>query len=182
MTSNFLPHYVIALSYFAQGKLAEAREPAEEAFRRAPWHAEAVGLLAGLLARAGEKERAEKLIATLRGMIPLGMFMYHLVCWRSMPRSIGMNARLNSASRSPCFGSLPDFQTPARQSPLAQAGENDESAGHGLTTHPSGPVQTFYWQKLFPRFCPDGRGYSSPTFSAALGSAPTREFEIVGDG
>jgi hypothetical protein len=71
---------VIALSYFSQGKLAEAREPAEEAFRIAPWLPQAGGLLAGILARTGEKEWAVNLLATLRGMSPGGMAMYHLVC------------------------------------------------------------------------------------------------------
>jgi serine/threonine-protein kinase len=76
---SYLPHYVIALCYFFQGKLAEARESAEEAFRRAPWHPGAIGFLAGLLVRVGEKERAEKLLATLQETTPTGMIMYHLV-------------------------------------------------------------------------------------------------------
>lgn len=70
----------IAASHFFQGKPAEAREPAEKAFQAAPWHSGVVGFLAGLLARNGEKERAEKLIASMRGMIPIGMVFYHLVC------------------------------------------------------------------------------------------------------
>jgi TolB-like protein/predicted Ser/Thr protein kinase len=74
-------HLVIALSYFFQGKLAEAWEPAEEAFRVVPWNPLVVGFLAGLLAQAGEKERAEKLLATLRGTMPSGMMiLYHLLC------------------------------------------------------------------------------------------------------
>jgi TolB-like protein/Tfp pilus assembly protein PilF len=78
---NHVAYLLIASSYFYQGKLTEAREPAEEAFRLAPWHAGAAGFLAGLLAETGEKERAEKLIATMRGgMIPLGMVAYHLHC------------------------------------------------------------------------------------------------------
>ena len=77
---NYVPHYVIALSYFFQGKLAEAREPAEETFRIAPWTTGTVGFLAGLLAKAGDKDRAEKLLATIPGTNPLGMAMYHLVC------------------------------------------------------------------------------------------------------
>jgi hypothetical protein len=40
----------------------------------------ALGLLAGLLKQSGEKERAEKLLATLRGMGPIGMIIYHVVC------------------------------------------------------------------------------------------------------
>ncbi len=73
-------HWAIALSYFLQGKLAEAREPAEEAFRMTPWNAAIAGFLAGILAQSGEKDRAEKLIATLRETMPVGMLFYHLVC------------------------------------------------------------------------------------------------------
>ena len=76
---TYLPHVVIALCYFCQGKLAEARESAEEAFRQASWHPAAIGFLAGLLAQAGEKERAEKLLATLHETTPTGMILYHLV-------------------------------------------------------------------------------------------------------
>jgi tetratricopeptide (TPR) repeat protein len=77
-------HSQIALAHFFQGKLAEAREWAEEAFRRTG-NALAVGLLAGLAKQGGEKERAEKLETTLRGMGPpemitLGMTIYHVVC------------------------------------------------------------------------------------------------------
>jgi eukaryotic-like serine/threonine-protein kinase len=77
---NHLSHFVIALSHFLQGRLAEAREPAEEAFSQAPWHSGIIGFLAGLMAQTGEKERGERLIATMRGMIPVGMIFYHLVC------------------------------------------------------------------------------------------------------
>jgi TolB-like protein/tetratricopeptide (TPR) repeat protein/predicted Ser/Thr protein kinase len=76
---NYVAQFVIASGLFFQGKLAEAREPAEDAFRLAPWHAGVVGLLAGLLAQTNERDRAEKLIATMRGMIPFGMITYHLV-------------------------------------------------------------------------------------------------------
>ena len=76
---NYSAHMMIALSYFFQGKPAEAREPAEEAVRMAPWDSLAVGFLAGVLAQAGEKDRAEKLIATISGAIPIGMTVYHLL-------------------------------------------------------------------------------------------------------
>jgi tetratricopeptide (TPR) repeat protein len=72
-------HLGIALSYFFQGQLAEARQSAEEAFRVAPWNPLAVGFLAGLLVQAGEKERAGKLLE-LRGTMPTGMILYHVVC------------------------------------------------------------------------------------------------------
>ena len=76
----YLPHWVIALSYYFHGKLVDAQEPAEEAFRLAPWNPAIVGTLAGLLTRAREKDRAEKLLATVPGTEPAGMYMYHLVC------------------------------------------------------------------------------------------------------
>jgi hypothetical protein len=63
------------MSYFFQGKQAEARGPAEGAFRIGSWDYRLVGFLARLLAQAGEKDRAEKLIATIRGTP--GMILYH---------------------------------------------------------------------------------------------------------
>jgi eukaryotic-like serine/threonine-protein kinase len=79
LEDSYLPHMGMAISYFFQGKPAEAREQAEEAVRMGPWDALAVGFLAGFLAQAGEKERAEKVIATISGAIPIGMVMYHLL-------------------------------------------------------------------------------------------------------
>ena len=49
---SYLPPYVIALSYFFQGKMAEAQEAAEEAFRIAPWEGGVVRFLAGILVRS----------------------------------------------------------------------------------------------------------------------------------
>jgi serine/threonine-protein kinase len=72
-------HLAIALSHFFQGKPAEARESAEEAFRVAPWNPLIVGLLAGLLMQAGEKERAGKLLE-ICGTKPSGMILYYLIC------------------------------------------------------------------------------------------------------
>jgi tetratricopeptide (TPR) repeat protein len=77
---SHLPHLVFALSYFCQGKLAEALESAEERVRLAPWDPMGVGLLAGLLAQAGEKDRAEELLATIAGTSPMATTVYHLVC------------------------------------------------------------------------------------------------------
>ncbi len=77
---DFPPHFVIAACHLFQGKFSEALEPADEAVRRSPWSAMAAGFLAGLLTRSGEKGRAEKLIHSMRGLIPGGMILYHLVC------------------------------------------------------------------------------------------------------
>jgi len=73
-------HSLIALAHFFQGNLAEARAWAEEALRRMPLNPLATGLLAGLLKQSGEEKHAEKLVATLRGVSPLAMILYHVVC------------------------------------------------------------------------------------------------------
>jgi len=71
---------MIALSLTFQGHLTAAREAAEEVFRIASYDDLNSGLLAGLLARGGEKDRAEKVLANMGGAVPIGMTMYHLVC------------------------------------------------------------------------------------------------------
>jgi serine/threonine protein kinase/Flp pilus assembly protein TadD len=73
-------HSFIALAHFFQGKLTDAREWAEEAFRRTPLNPLAVGVLAGLLKQSGDKERAEEVLTIPRGVGPLGMIIYHVIC------------------------------------------------------------------------------------------------------
>jgi tetratricopeptide (TPR) repeat protein len=61
--------------------LAEARRFAEKAFQAAPWRAQHVGVLAGILARLGEAELLAGLLTRLREMAPNdGFFWYHLLC------------------------------------------------------------------------------------------------------
>lgn len=126
-------HSLIALAHFFQGNLAEAREWAEEAFRRTPLNPLAVGLLAGLLKQSGEKDRAGNLLATLRGMGPTGMMIYYLVC-SEIDAAIDCYER-SIEQRQPIAAQWASagFLRSALQSALAQAGENDESAGDGLT-------------------------------------------------
>jgi len=77
---SFNPHFLIALNYFFQGRPAKAREPAEEAFRIAPWLPAVGRFLAGVLTQAGEKDRAGKLLATIPETKRGGMAMYHFIC------------------------------------------------------------------------------------------------------
>ena len=51
--------------YALRGMLKEAVAAAEKAHALAPWDAPTIGILAGILARAGEKERAEVLLRQL---------------------------------------------------------------------------------------------------------------------
>jgi TolB-like protein/Tfp pilus assembly protein PilF len=77
--SNYQARMMVALALTFQGKLAEARAPAEEVYRTASFDALNTGLLAGLLARAGERDRANEFVATMSGAVPTGMMMYNLV-------------------------------------------------------------------------------------------------------
>jgi eukaryotic-like serine/threonine-protein kinase len=76
---SVVAYYVVGQSRFLQGRLAEAREAAEEAFRAGPWEPSVAALLAALLVESGEKERAAKLISTLRETTHIGMVYYHLM-------------------------------------------------------------------------------------------------------
>ena len=62
-----------------RGEFAAARPAAERSVRAAPWSAQALGPLAGILAQLGEKERADELVAKLRNMGRIGLFLYHLL-------------------------------------------------------------------------------------------------------
>ena len=60
--SYWIPHFAIGLSYALRGEFAAARPAAERSVGAAPWNATALGLLAGILAQLGEKERADELV------------------------------------------------------------------------------------------------------------------------
>jgi serine/threonine-protein kinase len=77
--SHWLPHFEIGLSYALRGEFAAAYPAAERSVRAAPWSAHALGLLAGILAQLGEKERADELVAKLRSMARIGLLLYHLL-------------------------------------------------------------------------------------------------------
>jgi serine/threonine-protein kinase len=77
---DYQAHMMMALAYTFAGNVAEARQYAEETVRLAPFDSLGTGLLAGLVANAGDTERAEHLIETMTGAIPIGTMMYHLIC------------------------------------------------------------------------------------------------------
>jgi tetratricopeptide (TPR) repeat protein len=72
-------HYLIGITYAVQGMFSEALGPTERAYRLAPWNPRVLGLLAGILVRMGEKERAAELLDKLKGMAALGMVTYHML-------------------------------------------------------------------------------------------------------
>jgi len=77
--TNFIANFYIANCLTEQGKLKEALESEEAAFRRAPWWPPIVGGLAALLSLSGEQDRANQLITNMSGgSLPMGMMNYHL--------------------------------------------------------------------------------------------------------
>lgn len=75
---SHIPLVMMAECYFYQGRFVEARQAAEEGFRVAPWDAVATGFLARVLMDAGEKDRAQGLLARLPSMPLAGIVRYHL--------------------------------------------------------------------------------------------------------
>jgi TolB-like protein/predicted Ser/Thr protein kinase len=75
--NQWLARFAMAQSYVSQGMLAEARESAEKAHQLAPWNSGVAGLLAGIYARTGNRERVEALLAQ---PTPVAMVLYHLLC------------------------------------------------------------------------------------------------------
>jgi serine/threonine-protein kinase len=78
--NHWLPHFAISLSHALRGEFAAARPFAERSAQAAPWYAPLLGLLAGILARLGEKEGADELVTRLRDMRPAGLLTYHSLC------------------------------------------------------------------------------------------------------
>jgi serine/threonine-protein kinase len=81
--SYWLPHFLIGFVYATRGEFAAALPAAERSFQAAPWYAQAVGLLAGILAQLGEKERADEMVTRLGDMPRAGLFRYHVLCSRT---------------------------------------------------------------------------------------------------
>ena len=62
--------------------LTEALPAAERARQLAPWNARVAGVLAAILIRTGDKDRAAELRRQLqlKDAAPIGMVVYHLLC------------------------------------------------------------------------------------------------------
>jgi eukaryotic-like serine/threonine-protein kinase len=73
-------HHSLAMGYGHQGRLAEAREPAERTFQLAPYQPYVIGNLAGILAGLGEKDRADRLLAQMPERTAVGWVIYHRYC------------------------------------------------------------------------------------------------------
>jgi TolB-like protein len=80
----WLAHLLSGLNQAVQGMHREASVSAERAYALAPWNLRVVGLRAGTLMRAGERVRAEELLARLNPPtaygVPTARMMFHQVC------------------------------------------------------------------------------------------------------
>jgi TolB-like protein/Tfp pilus assembly protein PilF len=79
-SKNYSAHYLVAMGYAFQGKVTEARESAEDAVNHGSAHDGTRGLLAGILAKSGDTQRADQMYAGLRTDYYEGRIMYHLIC------------------------------------------------------------------------------------------------------
>jgi serine/threonine-protein kinase len=79
--NNYVVHTTVAETYCYKEMWAASLAAAERAYRAAPWNHFVVGMLAGLLARLGQKDRAAGLVRAM-GDSPLrtGRALYHLLC------------------------------------------------------------------------------------------------------
>jgi tetratricopeptide (TPR) repeat protein len=76
------PHQALSEAYLALGEVTEAVASAERAHRNLPQQSMGTGLLAAVLVRIGERDRAETLLAEM-GSSPTpiwGRAWYHLLC------------------------------------------------------------------------------------------------------
>ena len=81
----WIPYQALIMSHLMRNMVPEALAAAERAYQLAPWNTRVIGLLAGTLVRAGERDRAEALVGQLSkaqgGLVaPSGMVLYHLIC------------------------------------------------------------------------------------------------------
>jgi eukaryotic-like serine/threonine-protein kinase len=81
----WLPYYPLVNIYVAKGMMVEALAAAEKGYQHAPWNPRVIGLLAGVLARTGERDRAEALIGQMSKaqgghVAASAMVLYHLIC------------------------------------------------------------------------------------------------------
>jgi tetratricopeptide (TPR) repeat protein len=75
---------VMSQSYICLGRIRDAVDAAEKAYRAAPWHPRMIGWYAAALKLDGQARHAEQLLLKMRRAenplgVPMGMVVYHLV-------------------------------------------------------------------------------------------------------
>jgi serine/threonine-protein kinase len=75
---HFLPSYAMSLNHLCRGELSEARDLAERSAALVRHMSLPAGLLAGLLRRLEENDKADAVVARVKS--PSALVIYHLVC------------------------------------------------------------------------------------------------------
>ena len=80
----FWTYDVLASSYVARDMLAAALPAAEMTFTTAPWYPPGIGVYAGILTRAGHRERGQEIVRSLgprdRYGVSIGWALFHTTC------------------------------------------------------------------------------------------------------
>jgi serine/threonine-protein kinase len=78
---HFAARFILLEAYQAKGPLEKALTAAEEGYAVAPWSANMAGMLAGLLAQAGQAHRGEELFRQIRQdtVNPFSRVFYHVL-------------------------------------------------------------------------------------------------------
>jgi tetratricopeptide (TPR) repeat protein len=77
---HWFPYHHISRGFAFRGMFAEALDSAERAFQLAPWEPVSAGILAGILVRLGQNNRAAELLANIPRTAPGGRIIYHMLC------------------------------------------------------------------------------------------------------
>ncbi len=81
---DFVPAYTLQALNVTKAPLPEALAFAEKGFSLAPWNPISAGLLAGLLVKSGDRDRAAQLVGGLgdgrANAAPVAFAIYHLLC------------------------------------------------------------------------------------------------------
>jgi tetratricopeptide (TPR) repeat protein len=111
---HWLPYYALSMNHLLHGELAEARQFAERSTQAAPLMPLPAGLLAGILRRLGEKDRADELLSRLRA--PNGRCLYHLIC-SEIDEAAGWYAKAIEQGELQIWFIAPDLVKPLHSSP-----------------------------------------------------------------
>ena len=111
---HWIPYYALSMNHLLRGELAEARQFAERCNQAAPLMPLPAGLLAGILRRLGENDRADELLSRLRAAN--GWFMYHIIC-SDIDAVAGWYAKAIEQGELQTWFISPDLLKPLRSSP-----------------------------------------------------------------
>ncbi len=120
----YVAHWYLSIMHAVRGMVPEALASSERAYALAPWNTIVVGLRAGMLARTGDLNGAEPVLAQLRPGeaygAPVGWAVFHLVCLEIDKAADWMEKAMAQRDTRLFFLLRPYFQTSSRWPALAK--------------------------------------------------------------